>query len=200
MVLIGTDSRRNLLTTAPRGTAVVCEFCAAERISVRVCLQLTAISSLNQPRRRKAIRRRALPDAAGKGHWWLLVLSQLLNRSSVNIMMTLSSHMMSTRRLLSTGPSTTAFKTARCRIVTGRRWPFSEMMSRVGLFKRYDLPCMGASFYREGRGTPSACVYDEAPGSRCSNGDRSDAGKQVITCTALSNRRSSASSRATISV
>src|SRR5712692_4013328 len=86
-------------------------------------------------------------------------LFQLLNRSSVNIMMTLSSHIMSTRPLLSRGPSST-FRTARCRIVTGRRWLFSEMMSRDGVFKRYDLPCMGASFYREGRGTPSACVYD----------------------------------------
>jgi hypothetical protein len=130
------------------------------------------------------------PDAGGKGHWWPLFLLQLLNRSSVNMMMTLSSHIMSTRRLLSRGPSTTTFRTARCRIVTGRRWLFSEMMSRVGLFKRYDLPCMDASFYREGRGTPSACVYDEAPGSRCFNRDRSHAGKQVITYTALSSERS----------
>jgi hypothetical protein len=74
--------------------------------------------------------------------------SNYRNRSSVNIMMTLSSHIMSTIRLLSRGPSTT-FRTARCRMVTGRRWPFSEMMSRVGVFVRYDLPCISASFYRE---------------------------------------------------
>src|ERR1700693_3363018 len=54
------------------------------------------------------------------------------------------------------------------------------MMSGVGVFKRYDLPCMGASFYREGRGTPSACVYDEALSSRYVNRDRSYAGKQVL--------------------
>jgi hypothetical protein len=36
MLLIETDSRRNPLTAAPRGTAVVCEFCAAARISPSV--------------------------------------------------------------------------------------------------------------------------------------------------------------------